>query len=61
MSKPLINSEDCSACGICVDTCPNEVLAIEGDSAVVANEDACTACGDCLDECPMGAITEIEQ
>ena len=49
----------CKGCGICVDTCVNEVLDIVGSVATVVNEDACTACGDCMEECPMGAI-EVE-
>ncbi|NTU89237.1 MAG: 4Fe-4S binding protein [Actinobacteria bacterium] len=61
MSRPIINTDECSACGICVDTCPQSVLEIVGDAAVVVNEEACIACGDCLEECPMGAIEEIEE
>jgi NAD-dependent dihydropyrimidine dehydrogenase PreA subunit len=61
MSRPIINASECSACGICVDACPNGVLDISRDRAVVDNEDACTACGECLEECPMGAIEDIEE
>jgi NAD-dependent dihydropyrimidine dehydrogenase PreA subunit len=61
MSHPIINAEECSACGICVDTCEQSVLDIVGDAATVVNEDACTACGDCMEECPMGAIEEIDE
>jgi NAD-dependent dihydropyrimidine dehydrogenase PreA subunit len=61
MPRPIINEDECTACGICVDTCPNGVLDIVGDSVSVVNEDECTACGDCMEECPMGAIEEIEE
>lgn len=61
MSRPIINADECSACGICVDSCPQGVLEIVGDTSVVVNEDACIACGDCMDDCPMGAIEEIEE
>lgn len=61
MSKPIIDVDECSACGICVDACPQEVLEIVNDVATVVNEDACIACGDCVEECPMGSITEIEE
>lgn len=60
MSKPIINTEECSGCGICVDTCPNGVLDLSDDVATVVNEDECTDCGACVEECPMGAI-EIEE
>jgi NAD-dependent dihydropyrimidine dehydrogenase PreA subunit len=59
--RPIINEEDCSACGICVDSCPEGVLEIVGDAAQAVNEDDCTACATCIEECPMGAITEIEE
>jgi NAD-dependent dihydropyrimidine dehydrogenase PreA subunit len=61
MSHPIINTDECSACGICVDACPCGVLDIVGSAASVINEDACIACGDCMEECPMGAIEDIEE
>lgn len=61
LSRPIINTDDCSACGICVDACPDGVLEIVGDAVEPTNEDACTACAACMEECPMGAISEIEE
>ncbi|MDR3136864.1 MAG: 4Fe-4S binding protein [Coriobacteriales bacterium] len=61
MPRPIINTDECTACGICVDACPQGVLDIVGNSAAVVNEDACIACGDCMEDCPMGAIEDIEE
>ena len=61
MPRPIINDEECSGCGVCVDTCAQKVIELVGDVAEPVNEDDCTGCGDCLEECPMGAITEIEE
>ena len=61
MPRPIIDTDECTGCGICVDACPNDVLDIVQDLAVVINEDACSACGDCMEECPMAAIVEIEE
>lgn len=61
MPHPVINADECSACGICVDACPQDVLDIVRDVAIVVNEDACIACGDCMEECPMGAIEDIDE
>ena len=61
MPRPIINSDDCSACGICVDSCPEGVLEIVGDAAEPVNEEDCTGCATCMEECPMGAILEIEE
>jgi NAD-dependent dihydropyrimidine dehydrogenase PreA subunit len=60
MSHPVINADDCVACGACADACPMEVIEVE-DVATVANPDACVGCGACQDACPAGAITEIAE
>jgi len=61
MSRPIINTDECSGCGICLDACDQNVLELVDDVAEAVNDEMCTACGACLEECPMGAITEIEE
>lgn len=61
MPRPIINVDECSACGICVDACPEAVIEIVGDAAEAVNDEGCTACATCMEECPMGAIEEIEE
>jgi len=51
-----IKSDDCVGCGICVDACPNEAIALEDGVAVVKADD-CVDCGVCVDECPNEAIS----
>lgn len=47
----------CKGCGICVEFCPNGVLAmVDGKSAPVALE-LCNACNLCDLRCPDFAIT----
>uniref|UniRef100_UPI003FF04DB5 indolepyruvate ferredoxin oxidoreductase subunit alpha n=1 Tax=Collinsella sp. TaxID=1965294 RepID=UPI003FF04DB5 len=58
MAHPVIDADECIACGVCVDSCPAGVLELQ-DVATVADEDSCVACGACQDACPAGAITEI--
>ena len=60
MPRPVIEADDCIGCGICVDTCPQGVLEVTGDSVEAVNEESCIGCGECVEECPMGAIVEIE-
>ena len=60
MPKPIIDTDECTGCGICVDTCPNDVLELIDDVSTVVNEEACTGCGACVEECPMEAI-KIEE
>lgn len=61
MPRPIINTDECTACGICVDSCPNDVLEIVDDASTVVNEDSCVGCGICMEDCPMSAIEEIEE
>lgn len=56
MAKPSIDANTCSACGTCVDDCPNGCLDL-GDIAVFARPDDCSECGTCADSCPNGAIS----
>ena len=35
MSHPVINTDECIGCGICVDSCPQEVLEVPGGVAGV--------------------------
>ena len=48
-------SEDCVACGTCIDECPVGAIS-EGDIYSI-NPDECTECGTCADACPQGAIS----
>ena len=41
-------SDDCIACGTCIDECPV--------GAISEGEDMCTECGTCADVCPSEAI-----
>lgn len=47
-------TENCVACGTCIDECPVGAIS-EGDIYVI-NPDECVDCGTCADACPNGAI-----
>ena len=47
-------SEDCAACGTCIDECPVGATA-EGEIYKI-DPAKCVECGTCADVCPMEAI-----
>lgn len=47
-------SDDCVACGTCIDECPVSAIS-EGDIYHI-NPDECTECGSCAAVCPQEAI-----
>jgi ferredoxin len=49
-------SEDCTACGTCIDECPVEAIS-PGDIYKI-DPNVCTDCGTCADVCPVGAISQ---
>ena len=50
----IFNSEKCTACGACVDSCPFGVLSLEGETLVIG--EGCTLCGACVEVCEAGAL-----
>ncbi len=61
----VVNDLYCKACELCVEDCPQGVLALDMDRmtsrgfhpAYMANLEACTACRICAVVCPDAAIT----
>ena len=48
-------TDECTACGTCVEECPVEAIK-EGDPIYVIDAESCTDCGACADVCPVEAI-----
>lgn len=51
-------SDECIACGTCIDECPVEAIS-EGDIYKI-DADLCTDCGSCAEVCPVDAISVAE-
>ncbi len=45
----------CDDCGVCVELCPEDVLAITSDLSVTLERSGCTECDICIDVCPRDA------
>lgn len=61
--EPLIDSERCKGCGLCIANCPKTILEMSGDFnsqgvtfPVLNDNETCIACSFCATMCPEGAI-----
>ena len=64
----LVDKERCKGCGVCVASCPCDVLHLSAEVnckgypvAQMANPDACTGCASCAIICPDSCITVYRQ
>jgi ferredoxin len=50
----VVNPEECTTCGTCVERCPMEAITI--DDYAVINLERCIGCGVCVTGCPSDAM-----
>ena len=55
-TRPRLDRSRCTGCGLCIDVCPSDVLALEDGTVTLARED-CFGCDHCAVVCPADAIT----
>jgi len=56
-SYPARGHEQCTACGLCVEACPDGAVRLADDGPVIDAE-RCVNCGACARACPTGALIE---
>ena len=56
MAKLMIDSDNCVGCGLCVSSCPQAALSVDGGK-VVLDADSCVLCGICTESCPFGVLS----
>ena len=55
MVRPLFDLAQCTACGACVEACPDQALAM-GEGGPTWDGQACQGCRACAAACPAGCI-----
>ena len=58
MNAAIVIDARCTACGLCLLTCPAHALGAAPKRPDVL-ADRCTGCLDCVEVCPTGAITPL--
>ena len=56
MTITRINLDACDGCGLCVDSCPTDVIRMQGDKAMISYPHDCQTCFLCEEDCPRQAI-----
>ncbi len=55
-AHPVLNRENCTRCGICIDICPTGAAAFSDDEYPEYDLDLCTGCAQCIAMCPEMAL-----
>jgi len=53
---PVVDRDACNMCGLCIETCPKDVLTVV-DNTITVIEDNCILCSHCYAVCKTGAIS----
>lgn len=60
----LISSDECTACGACVNVCPKHAIHFtedpDGFAVPVIDENACVSCEKCIKICPINHTAELK-
>jgi adenylylsulfate reductase subunit B len=56
---PPVFNDNCNSCGICVEDCPGDVLAMSDEKPQVIYSDECWHCGNCRISCPCEAVSIV--
>ncbi|MBN1889410.1 MAG: nitroreductase family protein, partial [Thermoflexales bacterium] len=58
MTHPILDTEKCTACGLCTGVCGLDVIVRNGNACPTINRAAhCHACGHCVAICPQNALS----
>ncbi len=51
----IVDSDACQVCGVCVNKCPVDAMAVD-DDRVIVDAEKCILCGACESRCPLNAV-----
>jgi len=56
----IVNTEECIACGSCVDACPYDAIFVDEERGFAIKCDLCGGAPECAAMCPTEAIVVVE-
>lgn len=54
--KPVISTEDCKSCGVCMKNCAHSAISFDGNRKASIDHDKCVGCGRCIGACNFDAV-----
>jgi 2-oxoacid:acceptor oxidoreductase delta subunit (pyruvate/2-ketoisovalerate family) len=61
VERPVINTDLCTRCGLCLVRCPDGAIALDEHGYPVIDYDHCKGCMICRHECPVLAIEQQQE
>jgi len=58
-SKPRMEGENCTACGICVENCSQQAVSLNEQEQAEIDEELCIGCGQCVALCRFDAAQVV--
>ena len=57
----LLHPDWCKGCGICIEVCPADVLALKNEKISIINLEKCTSCKNCEFICPDFVLRVVDK
>jgi len=52
----LIDEDECTGCGLCIEECPEGILRLDLDRNIAIKCDLCSGSPECVKYCPTSAL-----
>jgi len=59
-SQPVIETNNCTGCNICVKHCAHDAVKLDGNKKAVINKKKCTGCGQCVALCQYDGAVVVD-
>ncbi|MCG8513352.1 MAG: 4Fe-4S binding protein [Halanaerobiales bacterium] len=57
----ILHSDWCKGCGLCIEVCPVDVLALQHEKIMIKNLEKCISCKNCEFICPDFVLRVVDK